>query len=106
MTHKATDVVLAFDVTLNTRSLSLNQLPDGRIERHQLIEQLHEEGLLDKEIANFLNLAGITTPSGLPYYSELVFMTRRKMRLRSERQQERKISIGKLSFYLNTKTEH
>jgi hypothetical protein len=101
MTYKVTDVVLAFDVTLKTRSLSLNQLPDGRVERHQLIEQLHEEGLLDKEIAQFLNLAGITTPSGLPYYSELVFMTRRKLRLRSERKQERAIQIGELCFYLN-----
>ena len=48
MTHKAEDVVLAFDVRVRTRTLSLNLLPDGRMERHWLIEQLHQEGLLDK----------------------------------------------------------
>ena len=100
MTYKATDVVLAFDVTLKTRTLSLNLLSDGRMERHLLIDQLHEEGLLDKEIASFLNLAGITTPSGLPYYSELVFMTRRKVRLRRERKNSNVLLIGKPNFYL------
>jgi hypothetical protein len=101
MTYEASDVVLAFDVILKTRSLSLNLLPDGRMERHWLIQQLHEDGLLDKEIANFLNLAGITTPSGLPYYSELVYVTRRKLRLRSERVKEKEIKISGLRFYLN-----
>ena len=101
MTHQAKDVVLAFDVSVRTRTLSLNLLPDGRMERHWLIEQLHEEGLLDKEIADFLNLAGITTPSGLPYYSELVFVTRRKSRLRSERKKEMAMQVGELRFYLN-----
>jgi hypothetical protein len=101
MTHKAEDVVLAFDVRVRTRTLSLNLLPDGRMERHWLIEQLHQEGLLDKEIANFLNLAGITTPSGLPYYSELVFVTRRKFRLRSERRKEMGMQVGELRFCLN-----
>jgi hypothetical protein len=100
MTYKATDVVLAFDITLQTRTLSLNLLSDGRMERHWLIEQLHEEGLLDKEIAIFMNLAGITTPSGLPYYSELVFMTRRKVRLRRERKLSNKLFIGVPIFYL------
>ena len=94
MTYQAKDVVLAFDVSVRTRTLSLNLLPDGRMERHWLIEQLHEEGLLDKEIADFLNLAGITTPSGLPYYSELVFVTRRKSRLRSERKKEMAMQVS------------
>jgi hypothetical protein len=82
MTYEASDVVLAFDVLLKTRSLSLNLIPDERVERHKLIVQLHESGLDDSEIAEFLNLRGIKTPTGRTYYRELVFVTRRKVTLK------------------------
>jgi hypothetical protein len=56
-----------------------------RQERHQIIESLYRSGLSDKQIASELNQRGIKTPSGKDYYYELVFVTRRKLRLRKER---------------------
>ena len=79
-------VVLRFEVEIVTRQLSLNVIPEGRQERHQLIDTLYRSGFSDKQIASELNRRGIKTPSGKDYYFELVFVTRRKMRLRKERQ--------------------
>ena len=78
-------VVLRFEVEIVTRQLSLNVIPEGRQERHQLIDTLYRSGFSDKQIASELNRRGIKTPSGKDYYFELVFVTRRKMRLRKER---------------------
>ena len=78
-------VVLRFEVEIVTRQLSLNVIPEGRQERHQIIESLYRSGLSDKQIASELNQRGIKTPSGKDYYYELVFVTRRKLRLRKER---------------------
>lgn len=103
MTYKATDVVLAFDVNLKTRSLSLNLIPDERVERHKLIVQLHESGLDDDEIAEFLNLSGIKTPTGKTYYQELVCVTRRKIRLRETRQTRDSMTIQNVKFFLQTR---
>jgi hypothetical protein len=77
-------VVLRFEVEIVTRQLSLSVIPEGRQERHQIIESLYSSGLNDKYIASELNQRGIKTPSGKDYYYELVFVTRRKMRLRKE----------------------
>ena len=104
MTYAATDVVLAFDVILKTRSLSLNLIPDERLERHKLIVQLHEAGLSDREIAEFLNLSGIKTPTGRTYYQELVFVTRRKIRLRGSRQTRDAMTIQNVKFFLQTRS--
>lgn len=78
-------VVLRFEVEIVTRQLSLNLIPERRQERHQIIESLYLSGLNDKQIASKLNQRGIKTPSGKDYYCELVFVTRRKLRLRKER---------------------
>ncbi len=101
MTHQAMDVVLVFDVCVRTRNLSLNLISEERLGRHSLIEQLRDEGLDDKEIAQFLNLCGVKTPTGLSYYQELVFVTRRKIRMRNERTREKIVEIGKLNFYIS-----
>lgn len=103
MTYEASDVVLAFDVSVKTRSLSLNLIPDERVERHKLIVQLHESGLDDREIAEFLNLSEIKTPTGKTYYQELVFVTRRKIRLREFRHTREALAIQNVKFFLQTR---
>ena len=103
MTYKASDVVLAFNVIVKTRSLSLNLIPDERLERHKLIVQLHESGLDDREIAEFMNRSGVRTPTGRTYYQELVFVTRRKIRLRETRQTKDAMTIQNVKFFLQTR---
>ncbi len=60
--------------------------------------QLHKDGLSDAEIANFMNNNGITSPRGLNYYSELIFVTRRKIKLRNKRKSETTVKLENLSF--------
>jgi hypothetical protein len=95
------DIVLEFDVTVTTRRLSLNYIADDRTQRHDLILDLFEQGKKDKEIAEILNAMKITTPKGGQYYSDLVFATRRKLRLRKERETEMAIQFGSANLYLN-----
>jgi hypothetical protein len=91
-------VVLNFTVELTTRQLSLNLIPDRQQERHRLIEQLHESGLSDKQIASELNRRGVLTPSGKEYYQELVFVTRRKLRMRAERYTLPQLIVSDIHF--------
>jgi len=83
--------------------LSLNLISESRVEKHNLILQLHESGLDDAEIAKYLNQRNIKTPRGRDYYRELVFVTRRKLKLRNERKMETTIELGKLVFLINKK---
>jgi len=91
-------VVLNFTVELTTRQLSLNLIPDRRQERHNLIVELYESGLSDKAIAWELNRRGVLTPTGKAYYSELVFVTRRKLRLRLGRQSLPQLNVFDIHF--------
>ncbi len=94
------DIVLEFEVTVTTRRLSLNYLADDKTQRHDLILGLFEQGKKDREIAETLNAMNITTPNGGRYYPELVFVTRRKIRLRNLRKNEKSLQIEQVKYYL------
>jgi len=96
-------VTLSFKAELRTRQLSLNILPEGREERHELIHSLYESGLNDRQIADQLNHLGIQTPKGLNYYPELVFVTRRKFGNRKIRSSDARVVISEISFFLKKK---
>ena len=87
-------------MTVVTRSLSLNVIPDGRLERLQLIDALYQKGWNSVEIANHLNERGILTPSGKAYYPKLVWVTQRKFRQRLSRHSRKQLEIGSLIFLL------
>ena len=46
-------VTLSFKAELRTRQLSMNILPEGREERHEVIHSLFESGLNDGQSAGF-----------------------------------------------------
>ena len=100
ITYNWTDVVFEFTVTLVTRSLSMNVVPDGRLERLQLIDTLYKRELNSAEIANYLNERGILTPSGKAYYPKLVWMTQDKFKKRATRWQTKRLEISRLDFTL------
>jgi hypothetical protein len=60
--------------------------------------KLHQDGLNDAQIANFMNVSGFLSPRGLKYYGELVFVTRRKIQLRTKRRQETEVKLENLYF--------
>lgn len=98
ITYLEPGVALHFTVELATRQLSLNLIPDRRQERHNLIKELYESGLSDKAIASELNRRGVLTPTGRQYYSELVFVTRRKLRMRAERHSLPQLTVSDIHF--------
>ena len=75
------------------------EVPDERLSRLKLIENLHKEGLKDKQISDYLNDKGILTPRGKKYYYELVSVTRKKFTRRTSRNHERKVELIKLDIY-------
>ena len=72
-------------MVLVTRSLSLNVIPWGRLEKLQLIDVLYRKGWNSVEIANHLNEQGILTPFGKTYYPKLVWVTHNKFKHRATR---------------------
>lgn len=94
---------MCFEVLIETRRLSLNLLSTDRTDRHTLMQALHDEGLSDAQIAARLNALGVRTPRGRAYYAELVFVTRRKARLRMARKDDTTSHMRGLRFYLRQK---
>jgi hypothetical protein len=62
---------------------------------------LHSRGLTDKEIAEVMNGRGISTPTGLAYYPQLVSVTRRKIGLRKLRRESREVQVGVPSLFVD-----
>ena len=88
------------DATVETRGLSLNVISDDKLVRHEIINRLFEQGLSDARIAEELNNIGMRTPTGLEYYSELVFVTRRKYSLRQLRKKNHNLTIRNVRFFI------
>jgi hypothetical protein len=68
----------------------------------ELIEKLHNEGLTDKQISEYLKEKGIKTPRNKEYYPELVFVTRRKIMLRNQRKSDQSWIVENIKIYLKT----
>ena len=100
ITHTWKDLVLTFELTITTRSLSLNYISEGRENRFDLIESLSKQGHSDKQISQILNEKNILTPRGKQYYYELVYVTRKKLQKRKLREVEKSISISNVRLNL------
>jgi len=68
--------------------------------RHKLIMDLHNQGLNDKKISEYLNSNAIKSPSGKQYYPQLVFGTRKKKLIRESLKSNTSVSLEniKVSF--------
>ena len=76
---------LRVDVTVKTRTLTTPHLPEPRLQRLRLIDDLHQKGLDNREIADHLNQRGLISPRGGSYSPKLVWATLKKFDLRKER---------------------
>ena len=77
---------LCFTATLRSARLS-NPAPysDYQIELHDIIQNLHDEGLGYRKIAVWLNENGYQTPRGKRFFNNHVYSILKKKRLRDER---------------------
>ena len=83
---------------ITTKSLSISVISDEQSLRHELILKLHNEGLTDKEIAQYLNSKNIKTPKGKLYYQELVWVTRDKFLKRNRRKLDYQYELKNFRF--------
>ncbi len=79
--------------------MNLKIIPDENQYRHDLILDLHSNGRTDTEISHYLNENNILTPKGKLYYFNLVWVTRRKLRLREVRNNSSTHVLSNITFY-------
>ncbi len=67
-------MIITFDVNLKTQVLTKVRKQKRFEDIHNLINQLHQEGMGNKEISNYLNSNKIKTPTGKDYTRLLIEM--------------------------------
>ena len=86
-------------MVLTTRNLIVAPYSDYQIELHDIIQNLHNEGLGYRKIAEWLNENGYQTPRGLRFFNNHVHSMLKKKRLRDERlNQEVEVEYGDFSL--------
>ena len=96
--------MLVFDVEITSKALSIPVISSGQEDRHDLIQQLHNESLTDADIAEYMNERNIKTPTGKQYYQELVWVTRNKFLKRNLRKKDLSYEIKNVHFEVKEKT--
>ena len=82
---------IQYNTLIETSQTSLIGLNHNRVRRLDLIKNLSDKGLSNREISDFLNSMGIETPKGKDYYPNLIWVTLKKYRKRLERKNSYKI---------------
>ena len=78
--------VLHLDVEITTNALTLWGIFGRRKEIHDMIMELHDQGYLDKDIAEILNDRNILTPRNKMWFAKNVRAARNYLCKRQERE--------------------
>ena len=93
------DAFFCFEMVLTTRNLIVAPYSDYQTELHDIIQNLHDEGLGYRKIAGWLNENGYKTTTGKRFFNTHVFSILKKKRLRDERlNQEVGVEYGNFSL--------
>ena len=68
------DLIITFEVNLKTQVLTRFRKSKRFEDIHNLIDQLHEEGMGNKQISEYLNSQNIKTPTDKEYTRQLIGM--------------------------------
>jgi hypothetical protein len=79
------DVFFCFEMVLTTRNLIVSSYSNYQLELHDIIQNLHDEGLGYRKIAQWLNENEYQTPRGKRFFNNHVHSILKKKRLRDER---------------------
>ena len=86
-------------MVLTTRNLIVSPYSEYQSELHDIIQNLHDEGLGYRRIAQWLNENGYQTLRGKKFYNNHVYSILKKKRLRDERlNQEVKVEYRNFSL--------
>jgi hypothetical protein len=93
------DVFFCFEMVLTTRNLLVYPYSDYQTELHDIIQNLHDEGLGYRKIAQWLNENEYQTPRGKKFFNSHVYSIHKKKRLRDERlNQKVEVEYGDFSL--------
>ena len=81
-------------VSVKTRTLSYDTIPEKRVTRRDKIMQLDQDGLNSVQISNEMNRLGIKTPRGKSYTYKNIWVTINKWKLRELRMNDFEVTIN------------
>ena len=96
---KPDDLIITFDVNFTTQILTRFRKSKRFEETHTLIKKLHEEGMGNKEISNYLNSKNIKTPTGKDYTRQLIGMYFYKSRKINRRLKHSELKLTNIQFW-------
>ena len=92
--------VVTFEVNITTQVLTKFKKSKRFEEIHNLINKLHEEGMGNKEISNYLNSHKIKTPTGKDYTRQLIGMYFYKSRKIERRLKHSELKLTNIRFWI------
>ena len=93
--------VVTFDVNITTQVLTKFKKSKRFEDIHNLINKLHEEGMGNKEISNYLNSHNIKTPTGKDYTRQLIGMYFYKSRKIERRLKHSELKLTNIRFWVS-----
>jgi len=92
-------LIITFDVNLKTQLLTRFRKSKRFEDIHNLIDQLDEEGMGNKQISEYLNSQNIKTPTGKDYTRQLVGMYFYKSRKIERRLKHSELKLTNIQFW-------
>ena len=92
--------IITFDVNITTQVLTKFKKSKRFEEIHNLINQLHEEGMGNKQISDYLNSHNIKTPTGKDYTRQLIGMYFYKSRKIERRLKHSELKLTNIRFWV------
>ena len=92
-------MIITFDVNLKTQVLTKVRKQKRFEDIHNLINQLHEEGMGNKQISEYLNSQNIKTPTGKDYTRQLIGMYFYKSRKIERRLRHSELKLTNIQFW-------
>ena len=93
--------IVTFEVNFKTQVLTKVRKHKRFEEIHNLILTLHNQGLGNKEISNYLNSHNIKTPTGKDYTRHLIGMFFYKYRKMNNRLKHSELKLTNIRFWIS-----
>ncbi len=81
-------------------------MPEGQLNRLNLIETLYSKGFSSTQISDHLNTNNIPTPTGLLYNPQIVWVSHDKYQKRKQRIDATFVSVEQDYFYVKETSVH
>ena len=94
------NLVYGFDVDVKTKTLAVNEISERQTFRLDLISELHEKGLSNNQISDYLNEREILSPRNHEYTQKLIWGTLKKIQGRKNRLVDTEVTVGEKFLFI------